>query len=80
LGAIRIRHALDEATGHGRLAIGEQLDRVKAQFTTQLNRELAPGLVLSGGVTDVRIGGLYTTGNAFVVRVTFDGDARLDVK
>ena len=80
LGAPRIRHALDEATGHGRLAVGEQLDQVKVQLTSQLNRELAPGLTLTGGVRDVRIGGLYTTPTAFVLRVIFDGDARLDVR
>ncbi|MDB4875850.1 MAG: hypothetical protein JWM41_2296 [Gemmatimonadetes bacterium] len=80
LGAPRIRHALDEATGHGRLAIGEQLDRVHRQLGDQLNRELAPGLTLSGDVYDVRIDRLYTSQRAFVLRVVFDGEARLDVK
>jgi hypothetical protein len=77
LGAIRIRHALDEATGHGRLAVGEQLDLVKTQLSSQLNRDLAPGVTLRGDVTDVRIGTLFTTPTAFVLRVTFDGDAKL---
>jgi hypothetical protein len=80
LGAPRIRHALDEATGHGRLAVGEQLDQVKVQLTSQLNRQLAPGVTLTGGVRDVRISGLFTTPTAFVLRVVFDGDARLDVR
>lgn len=80
LGAIRIRRALDEATGHGRLAIGEQLDRVATRLGDELNRQLAPGLILSGGVTAARIGGLYTTPSAFVLRVVFDGDARLDIR
>jgi hypothetical protein len=80
LGAPRIRHALDEATGHGHLAIGEQLDRVRRQLGDQLNRELAPGLTLSGDVYDVRIDRLYTSQRAFVLRVVFDGEARLDVK
>ncbi len=80
LGAIRIRRALADATGHGRLAIGEQLDRVKAQLGAELNRELAPGVDLSGGVTDVRISGLWATRTAFVLRVVFDGEARLDVR
>lgn len=79
LGAPVIRHALDEATGHGRLAIGQQLDSVKAVLGTQLNRELAPGVTLTGAVTDVRIDGLYTTPRAFVLRVVFDGQARVDV-
>jgi hypothetical protein len=80
LGAIRIRHALEDATGHGRLAIGDQLDRLKAQLGTQLNREMAPGLALSGGITDVRIDRLYTTPRAFVLRVILDGEARLDAR
>jgi hypothetical protein len=80
LGAPRIRRALDQATGHGRLAIGEQLDRVANQLTDELNRALAPGVVLSGGVTNVRIDRLYATQKAFVLRVVFDGDARVDVR
>lgn len=80
LGAIRIRHALEDATGHGRLAIGDQLDRLKVQLGTQLNRELAPGLALSGGINDVRIDRLYTTPRAFVLRVILDGEARLDAR
>ncbi len=79
LGASRIRHALDDATGHGRLAIGEQLDRVRSQIGAELNRELAPGVTLSGSVPGVRIERLYTTQSAFVLRVVFDGSARIDV-
>lgn len=80
LGAIRIRHALEDATGHGRLAIGEQLDRLKSQLGSELNRDVAPGLALSGAINDVRIGRLYTTPRAFVLRVILDGEARLDVR
>jgi len=80
LGAPRIRRALDQATGHGHLAIGDQLDRVMTQLDAQLDRELAPGVQLSGGVTDVRIDRVYTTSSAFVLRVVFDGAARVDVR
>lgn len=80
LGAPTIRTALDSATGYGKLSIGNQLDAFKAQLGTQLNRELAPGVSLSGGITDVRIDRLYTTPTAFVLRVVFDGAARVDVK
>jgi hypothetical protein len=80
LGAPRIHRALDQATGHGRLAIGEQLDRFKAQLGSELNRELAPGVTLAGAVNDVRIEHLYTTPTAFVLRVVFDGAASIDVK
>jgi hypothetical protein len=79
LGAGRIHHALDEATGHGRFAVGQQVDSVKAQLGAQLNRELAPGVSLTGGVTDVRIEGLYATQSSFVLRVVFDGEAKVTV-
>ncbi|HWJ16535.1 MAG TPA: DUF4403 family protein [Gemmatimonadaceae bacterium] len=80
LGAPRIHRALDQSTGHGRLAVGEQLDRFKAQLGAELNRELAPGVTLTGAVKDVRIEHLYTTPTAFVLRVVFDGAASIDVK
>ena len=80
LGAPRIHRALDQATGHGRLAVGEQLDRFKTQLGSELNRELAPGVSLSGAVTDVRIEHLYTTPTAFVLRVVFDGAASIEVR
>jgi hypothetical protein len=80
LGAIRIRRALSEATGHGRLAIGPQLDAVQKQLGEQMNRELAPGVFLSGDVHDVRIDRLYSTQTAFVLRVVFDGAAKLEVR
>ncbi|HEY4218329.1 MAG TPA: DUF4403 family protein [Gemmatimonadaceae bacterium] len=77
LGAPRIHRALAAATGHGRLAIGAQLDVVEQQLDAQLNRELAPGVSLSGAVHDVRIDRLYSTPTAFVLRVVFDGDAKV---
>ena len=80
LGAPRIHRALDQATGHGRLAVGEQLDRFKTQLASELNRELAPGVSLTGAVTDVRIEHLYTTPTAFVLRVVFDGAASIAVR
>jgi hypothetical protein len=79
LGAPVIRHALDSASGHGRLAIGEQLDRLKAELGTELNRQLAPGVAIAGAVTDVRIDRLYTKPTAFVLRVIVDAEARVDV-
>ena len=79
LGASRIRHALDDATGHGHLSIGDQLDHFRTELGAELNRELAPGVTLSGSVPSVRIIHLYTTSKAFVLRVVFDGTARIDV-
>ena len=43
LGAPRIRNALADATGHGRLAVGDQVERLKAQLGELLNRPIAPG-------------------------------------
>jgi uncharacterized protein DUF4403 len=79
LGAPRIRGALAEATGHGRLAIGAQVEQLKSQLGDLLNRPIAPGVVLTGGVTDVRIERLFATPTAFVLRVVLDGEARIDV-
>ena len=80
LGAPRIRHALNEATGGGRLAVGDEIDRLKTVIAAQLNRELMPGVTLAGNVTDVRVDRLYTTSRAFVLRVIVDADARVSVR
>jgi hypothetical protein len=79
LGAPRIRKALADATGNGRLAVGDQVERLKTQFGELLNRPIAPGVVLAGGVTDVRIDRLFATPTAFVLRVVLDAEARIDV-
>jgi hypothetical protein len=79
LGAPRIRKALSDATGNGRLAVGDQVERLKAQLSEMLNRPIAPGVVLTGGVTDVRIDQLFATSTAFVLRVVLDAEARIDV-
>ena len=80
LGAGRIKSAIDEVTGHGRLGLGQQLDSLKSLLTRQLNRELAPGIVLVGSVTDVRFRALYTTQTAFVLRAVLDGEAVVQVR
>jgi hypothetical protein len=79
LGASRIRKALADATGHGRLAVGDQVEQLKSQLGELLNRPLAPGVQLTGGVTDVRIDRLFATPQAFVLRIVLDADARIDV-
>jgi len=79
LGAVRIRHALEAAAGHGKLAVGEQVDMLKTELGTELNRELAPGVVMSGYVKDARIDRLYSKPNAFVLRVVLDAEAKVDV-
>ena len=80
LGSYRIKRALDQATGHGQLDVGTQLDSLRGQLSAQLNRSLAPGVLVAGSVTDIRIAGLATSGTAFVLRVVLDGVARLMVQ
>ena len=80
LGAPLIRRALDRASGGGRLHVGAHLDSARAELDRQLNRPLAPGIAVGGGMRAVRISGLHTTPDAIVVRVVLDGDARLFVQ
>ena len=79
LGAGRIRSAVDQATGHGTLQIGQQLDSLRTQLTAEMNRVLAPGVTLIGQVRDIQIGQLYTTATAFVLRVVLEADAHVEV-
>ena len=80
LGSGRIKSAIDAATGKGHLAVGEQLDSLKTRLTEQLNRSLAPGVQLAGNVNDVRVSRLFTTQNAFVLRVVVDAEAVIVVQ
>jgi len=80
LGSGRIKSAIDAATGQGHLAVGEQLDSLKTRLTEQLNRSLAPGVQLAGNVNDVRVSRLFTTQNAFVLRVVVDAEAVIVVQ
>ena len=80
LGSYRIKRALDEATGHGQLDVGSQLDSLRGQLSAQLNRSLAPGVAVSGAVSSIRIAALGTTGTAFVLRVFLDAVARLSIQ
>jgi len=75
LGASQIKSAIDAATGKGHLAVGEQLDSLRSRLTQELNRELAPGVRLAGSVNNVRFSRMFTTQNAFVLRVVLDGEA-----
>ena len=80
LGAPLIRRALNRATGGGRLNVGAQLDSARSRLTQLLNRPVASGMHVGGGITDVRIVGLHLTADAIVVRVELDGTARLIVQ
>jgi hypothetical protein len=80
LGSYRIKRALDQATSHGQLDVGTQLDSLRHQLTAQLNRPLAPGVTVAGTVDDIRIARLATSGTAFVLRVVLDGQAKLTIQ
>lgn len=80
LGAPLIRRALDQATNGGALDVGAQLDSMRATLTREMNRELAPGVSLTGAVNEITIRGLYATPTSFVLRVVLDGEARAVVR
>ncbi|MGI9078378.1 MAG: DUF4403 family protein [Gemmatimonadaceae bacterium] len=77
LGASRIKGAVDNATSGGHWNAGTLLDRARDRLTQELNRSLARGTRISGAITSVRVGALYTTSSSFVLRVVLDGDAQL---
>ena len=79
LGAARIRHALergDWARTPGDRRAARPVCRIS--YGDEINRELAPGVTLSGDVYDVRIDATLSTSDGVRLRVVFDGAARLD--
>jgi hypothetical protein len=77
LGAPLIKHAIDQATGGGRLALGPQLEAARMQITHQMNRPLAPDVAVGGGVRSLTVTAVRPTASAFVVRVLLEGEAGL---
>jgi hypothetical protein len=59
------------------MAVGPKLDSTRTQLTAQLNRPLAPGVVVGGGVTSLDVRSLHVTQTAFVLRVLLTGEAGL---
>lgn len=80
LGAPLIRRAINQATSGGRMNVGEQLDATRTELTTLLNGTLAPGVLVGGGIRDMRITGIHSTADAFVVRVLLEGSAQIFVQ
>ena len=80
LGASRIKAAVDAATSGGRWNVGSLLDHARERLTKELNRSLAPGTRISGAITSVRVGALYTMPSSFVLRVVLDGNAQLSMQ
>jgi hypothetical protein len=52
---------------------------LRTELGVELNRELAPGVMMSGYVKDVRVDRLYAKPGAFVLRVVLDAEAKVDV-
>ncbi|MBC7790836.1 MAG: DUF4403 family protein, partial [Anaerolineae bacterium] len=77
LGASRIKRAVEAATSGGRWNVGALLDQARDRLTQELNRSLAPGTQVSGGIESVSVKALYTTQSSFVLRVVLDGNAQL---
>jgi hypothetical protein len=77
LAAPLIKHAIEQATNRGRLALGAQLDSARTQLTAQMNRPLAPDVAVGGGVTGLTVTHFAITPTAFVVRVLLEGQAGL---
>lgn len=77
LAAPFIGRAIGQATNGGKYDVGTQLDLARAELTKQMNRPLAPDVAVGGGVSALKVTGLYTTADAFVVRVLLEGSAGL---
>lgn len=77
LGAPLIGRAVRRATMGGRVALGAQLDSVRAELMRKLNGPVSPGVALGSSVTDVQIIEVTSTGSAFVVRARILGQANV---
>jgi hypothetical protein len=77
LAAPFVGRAIAQATNGGRYAVGPQLDAARAELTRAMNRPLAPEVAVGGGVTALVVTGVFTTPDAFVVRVLLTGEAGL---
>ncbi|MEO5929735.1 MAG: DUF4403 family protein, partial [Candidatus Kapaibacterium sp.] len=60
--------------------LSDQIASIKGTIAKGLNRKLAPNVAMSGSITAIRPGGLFTTPTSFVARIVADGMVRLDVK
>ncbi|HYW32251.1 MAG TPA: DUF4403 family protein [Gemmatimonas sp.] len=75
LAAPLIARAIRRASLGGRIPLGAQLDLIKAEMMTKLNGTVAPGVVLGSSVTDLRITGVTSTADAFIVLAQLRGQA-----
>ncbi|WP_373071218.1 DUF4403 family protein [Gemmatimonas sp.] len=75
LGAPLVGRAVRRATNGGRVALGAQLDSVRAEMMRKLNGSMAPGVVMGSSVRDVQIIDVIATASAFVVRARLTGQS-----
>ncbi|HYW52243.1 MAG TPA: DUF4403 family protein [Gemmatimonadaceae bacterium] len=80
LGAPLIGRAIRKATMGGRVPLGAQLDSVRTQMLQLLNREVSPGVVLSGDIRSFQVESVGTTARAFVVKARLVGQANVTIR
>ncbi|WP_411278817.1 DUF4403 family protein [Gemmatimonas sp.] len=75
LGAPLVGRAVRRATNGGRVALGAQLDSVRAELMRKLNGPMAPGVVMGSSVRELQIIDVTATATAFVVRARLTGQS-----
>ena len=75
LGAPLVGRAVRRATNGGRIALGAQLDSVRAELMRKLNGPMAPGVVMGSSVRDLQIIDVTATATAFVVKARLTGQS-----
>lgn len=75
LGAPLVGRAVRRATNGGRVALGAQLDSVRAELMRKLNGPMAPGVVMGSSVRDLQILDVTATATAFVVKARLTGQS-----
>jgi hypothetical protein len=75
LGAPLVGRAVRRATNGGRVALGAQLDSVRAELMRKLNGPMAPGVVMGSSVRDLQIIDVTATATAFVVKARLTGQS-----
>lgn len=77
LAAPLIGRAIRKATNGGRVQLGAQLDTVRTQMLTLLNRTVAPGVILGGTISSFQVEAVTTTESAFIVKAKLEGQANV---
>lgn len=75
LAAPLVTRAVRRATNGGRIALGAQLDSVRAELMRKLNGPMAPGVIMGSSVRELQILDVSATATAFVVRARLTGQS-----